>query len=75
MPSITRGAIAEMDWLSERQLAGAVLDALTSSICVIDSTGIIVAVNEPWRRFSNDYGGKDAFLRALSDLTGSVRAL
>ena len=51
-----------MDWLSERQLAGAVLDALTSSICVVDQDGVIVAVNETWRHFSNDNGGKGAFL-------------
>lgn len=51
-----------MDWLSERQLAGAALDALTASICVVDHDGVIVAVNEPWRVFSNDNGGKGAFL-------------
>lgn len=51
-----------MDWLSERQLAGAVLDALTASICVVDHSGVIVAVNEAWRRFSNENGGKGAFL-------------
>jgi len=51
-----------MDWLSERQLAGAVLDALTASICIVDHNGVIVAVNEAWRHFSNENGGKDAFL-------------
>lgn len=51
-----------MDWLSERQLAGAVLDALTASICVVDHNGVIVAVNEAWRRFSSDNGGAGAFL-------------
>lgn len=53
-----------MDWLSERQLAGAVLDSLTASICIIDSDGVIVAVNDSWRHFSEDNGGKDAFLGA-----------
>jgi diguanylate cyclase (GGDEF)-like protein len=57
-----QGAVAGMDWLSERQLAGAVLDALTASICVVDHNGIIVAVNDAWRQFSNDNGGKGAFL-------------
>lgn len=56
------GSMVEMDWLSERQLAGAVLDALTASICVVDHHGVIVAVNEAWRRFANDNGGKGAFL-------------
>jgi diguanylate cyclase (GGDEF)-like protein len=53
---------AAMDWLSERQLAGAVLDALTSSICVLEQDGTIVAVNEAWRRFSSDNGGDGAYL-------------
>ena len=51
-----------MDWLSERELAGAVLDALTASICIVDRNGVIVAVNEAWRRFSIENGGDDAFL-------------
>ncbi|WP_164730524.1 sensor domain-containing diguanylate cyclase [Pelagibacterium montanilacus] len=51
-----------MDWLSERQLSGAVLDALTASICVVDQNGMIVAVNQAWRRFSSDNGGRGAFL-------------
>lgn len=41
-----------MDWFDKNQLAGAVLDALTASICVLDISGNIVAVNEAWRRFS-----------------------
>lgn len=51
-----------MDWLSERQLACAVLGALTASICVVDHNGVIVAVNDAWRQFSSDNGGKSAFL-------------
>jgi diguanylate cyclase (GGDEF)-like protein len=56
-------SVAAMDWLSERQLAGAVLDALTASICIVDHRGIIVAVNEAWRRSSHENGGKSSFLR------------
>jgi diguanylate cyclase (GGDEF)-like protein len=55
-------SVADMDWLSERQLAGAVLDALTASICIVDHSGVIVAVNDAWRCFSMENGGKDAFL-------------
>lgn len=51
-----------MDWLSEKQLAGAVLDALTSSICVVDHSGFIVAENEAWRRFSYENGRDCTFL-------------
>jgi signal transduction histidine kinase/CheY-like chemotaxis protein/HPt (histidine-containing phosphotransfer) domain-containing protein len=32
------------------------LDALTTTICVLDRNGIIVDVNEPWRRFGSDNG-------------------
>jgi diguanylate cyclase (GGDEF)-like protein len=35
-----------------RGFAGAVLDALTSHICVLDSSGTITLVNEAWRRFA-----------------------
>lgn len=55
-----------MDWLSERQLAGAVLGALTASICVVDHNGTIVAVNETWRRYSNDNGGKALSLAKIT---------
>lgn len=51
-----------MDWLSEKQLAGAVLDALTASICVVDRHGVIVAVNEAWRHFAAENGGNKSFL-------------
>jgi diguanylate cyclase (GGDEF)-like protein len=33
------------------QLTASVLDALTSQICVIDKSGLIVAVNRAWRKF------------------------
>lgn len=51
-----------MDWLSERQLAEAVLDSLTASICVVEPGGTIVAVNDTWRRFSRENKGENAFL-------------
>ena len=51
-----------MDWLSERQLASAALDALTSNICVVDRSGTIVAANETWRRFSRDNDGQEDFV-------------
>ncbi|WP_164730644.1 GGDEF domain-containing protein [Pelagibacterium montanilacus] len=51
-----------MDWLSERHLAGAVLDALTASICIVDPNGDIVAVNQAWRRFSHENGGKGGYV-------------
>lgn len=38
--------------LMERGLAVAVIDALTSHICVLDRNGVIVAVNQAWREFT-----------------------
>ena len=38
--------------LLEGGLAVAVIDALTSHICVVDPDGVIVAVNEAWREFT-----------------------
>jgi diguanylate cyclase (GGDEF)-like protein len=35
-------------------LAAAIIDALTSHICVVDSKGIIFAVNRAWRAFAAD---------------------
>jgi diguanylate cyclase (GGDEF)-like protein len=51
-----------MVWLSESRLAGAVLDALTSSICVLDHRAHIVAVNESWRQFADHNGGDGSVL-------------
>lgn len=51
-----------MDWLSERQLAEAVLDSLTASICVVGQDGTIVAVNETWRNFARENRGEGSFL-------------
>jgi hypothetical protein len=41
------GAVVVVDWLSERNLAGAVLDALTASFCIVDHNGIVVAASLP----------------------------
>jgi diguanylate cyclase (GGDEF)-like protein len=40
------------------QLTASVLDALTSQICVIDKSGLIVAVNRSWRRFGAENNAK-----------------
>ena len=37
--------------------AAAVIDALTSQICVIDRRGVIIAVNRAWRRFGEENAG------------------
>jgi diguanylate cyclase (GGDEF)-like protein len=38
-------------------LAVAVMDALTSHICVVDPAGVIIAVNRAWMSFSEDNSG------------------
>ncbi len=51
----TEAALAE----SERFVRG-VLDALPEHIVVLDSTGVIVAVNAAWTRFNRENGGATA---------------
>ena len=45
---------------SAETASNAVLDALTDEICVIDSSGNIVAVNEAWTRFAAERGATPA---------------
>lgn len=39
------------------EFAGKVLDALSSHIAVLDADGVIIGVNDAWRRFCEDNGG------------------
>ena len=39
------------------EFANAVLDSLTAHIAVLDADGVIIGVNEPWRRFSEGNQG------------------
>ncbi|WP_424359878.1 PAS domain S-box protein [Methanocella sp. MCL-LM] len=39
---------------------GAVLDAISASIAVIDETGTIITTNEAWRKFSRENGAPDS---------------
>lgn len=41
----------------DRRLTGAVLDALTSQICILDTAGTIQFVNRAWREFALENGG------------------
>lgn len=40
-------------------LAGAILDALTANVALVDSTGTIVAANAAWKRFATDNQCRD----------------
>lgn len=42
------------------EFAQVVLDSLTAHIAVLDAQGIIIGVNEPWRRFAADNCGDSA---------------
>ncbi|MCA9164006.1 MAG: response regulator [Planctomycetales bacterium] len=41
----------------QRMFTQAVLDSLTSHICVLDREGVIIAVNDSWDRFAKANGG------------------
>jgi diguanylate cyclase (GGDEF)-like protein len=45
---------------SESARQAAILDALAAPIALLNASGTIVSVNEPWRRFAADNGGTDA---------------
>lgn len=40
------------------EFANAVLDSLTAHIAVLDASGVIIGVNEPWRRFAEQNHGE-----------------
>ena len=46
---------------SNHLMTGA-LDALTAPVCVLDGSGVIVAVNQAWREFSASNGGSGDYL-------------
>lgn len=53
---ITERKRAENKVRESERFARSVLDALSKHICVIDSTGTIVAVNKAWREFATSNG-------------------
>lgn len=60
MQNITERKRAERVQQESEAFAHAILDSVTSNICVIDSTGNIIAVNEPWLRFARENGADSA---------------
>jgi diguanylate cyclase (GGDEF)-like protein len=52
-------AIESASWVDD-SLAVAVIDALTSQICVVDSDGVIIAVNRAWKQFAASNPGRRA---------------
>ncbi|HOJ02811.1 MAG TPA: PAS domain S-box protein [Bacteroidota bacterium] len=60
MQNITERKRAERAQQESEAFAHAILDSVTSNICVIDSAGNILAVNEPWLRFARENGADSA---------------
>ncbi len=60
MQNITERKRAERAQQESEAFAHAILDSVTSNICVIDSAGNVVAVNEPWLRFARENGADSA---------------
>lgn len=50
----------------EQTLASAILDAMPEQLCLLNSDGVVIAVNEAWVRFAQENGGagRDGFLGA-----------
>ena len=55
---ITAQKQAEAAIRESEQFKQAVLDAVTAHVAVLDRDGVIIAVNEPWRRFAADHAGE-----------------
>lgn len=53
---ITESKIAEKKLKESEAFSSAILNSLTSHIAVIDSSGLIVAVNASWERFAKENG-------------------
>ena len=52
LTDITERKRAETELRMREEFHSDILDSLSSQIAVVDDAGVIVAVNEPWRRFS-----------------------
>ncbi|MBS1248372.1 MAG: hypothetical protein H6R48_1161, partial [Proteobacteria bacterium] len=55
---ITERKQAEAAIRESEQFKQAVLDAMTAHVAVLDRDGVIIAVNEPWRRFAADHANE-----------------
>lgn len=55
---ITQRKINEDKIKEKEEKISAILNSLTSSVCVIDSTGRILQVNDTWRKFGEENGNK-----------------
>lgn len=60
--------------LESERFARSTIDALGSSVCVLDDTGHIIAVNKAWRLFALDNGGQSEQVCEGADYLASCDA-
>lgn len=58
LDDITTMKRAEQALLDSEAFARGILDSLNDSIAVIDSKGVVLAVNEAWKRFADENSGE-----------------
>lgn len=71
----TKGKPAEQMRRPTERFAQATIDALTAHICVLDKTGVILAVNKAWREFARDNGASGNVAEGADYLAECERAL
>jgi PAS domain S-box-containing protein len=62
LSDITDRKEAENRLRDSEDLKTAVIDSLTAHIAVLDRQGVIIAVNEAWRRFAQENGAPERFV-------------
>lgn len=78
MRDITWRKQVERKLTEERQFSQAVIDALSSHLCVLDENGVVIAVNQAWKDFAdanppvvNNYGIGVNYLATCDQTTGA----
>jgi PAS domain S-box-containing protein len=59
---------------ASEEFFGATLNSLPHEIAVIDSTGVILAVNEPWKRFARENGAPSEAVSVGANYLAASRA-
>ncbi len=72
---VTERKRAEAALRESEQFKQAVLDAVNAHVAVLDRDGRIVAVNEPWRRFAVENGGRASLMAPRTDVGTNYLAI
>jgi two-component system CheB/CheR fusion protein len=62
-----------VSWKSSQRLQS-VIDSLPQSVCVIDSTGVIVMVNDSWKKFATQNGAAGGWEEGTNYLEATKKA-